>query len=106
MWGEVDVASCQRLERPGAGLVETKTGMERGEGSRLPQRASGLCCVTPGLGDPSCPTLASSCPGNQVLVIHPELPSLWSRGETAEPLVRAGVATSLIPVECLWQAVL
>lgn len=30
-----------------------------------------------------------------MLVIHPELPSPWSRGETAEPLVRAGVVTSL-----------
>lgn len=74
--------------------AETKTGVE---GDRLCSSLQGplACCVTPGLRDPSCRALASPCPGNQGPVIHPELPSPWSGGETAEPLVGAGVATTL-----------
>ena len=80
--------------RPGAGPDETKTVVE---GDRLCSSLQGplACCVTPGLRDLSCRALAGPCPGNQGPVIHPEVPSPWSGGETTEPLVGAGVATSL-----------
>lgn len=86
--------------RPGPGPTATKTDVERGQTLQLSPRASGLCCVTPRLGDPSCPALASSCPGNQRPVIHPELPFPWSGGETADPLVEAGIATTLSSLQC------
>lgn len=97
VWGGVVDTSLKAISerRPGAGPAETKTGVERGQPSPLPRRASGLCCITPGLKDPSCRTLVCSCPGNQGPLIHSELPSPWFGEETAEPLVGAGVATSL-----------
>lgn len=63
-----------------------KSWCRQGTGFAAPLKGLGPCCVTPGPRDPSCPTLPCSCPGNQGPVIHPELPSPWSGGETAEPL--------------------
>lgn len=89
MWLSVD--GDQELGR------EDKNWCRQGTGVAAPLQGLGLCCVTPGLRDPSCPTLPCSCPGNQGPLIHPELPSPWSGGETAGPLVGAGVATPFPP---------
>lgn len=85
MWGVrwwiwLSVDGDQELGR------KDKNRCGKGTGFAAPLKGLGRCCVTPGLRDPSCPTLSCSCPGNQGPVIHPELPSPWSRGETAEPL--------------------
>lgn len=83
-WGGV-VGMAIGEWRPGAEPAETKTDVERGRDWKLPGRASGLCCVTPGLRDPSCPALASFGPGNQGPVIHPELPSPRSGEKPQSP---------------------
>lgn len=69
-----------------------KTVVERRQASLLFLSLEGPLLCHCRARRPFLPCPAGSCPGNQGPVIHPELPSLWSGGETAEPLVGVGGA--------------
>ena len=72
-----------------------KTGVDRRQASLLFLSLEGPLLCHSRARRPFLPRPACSCPGNQGPVIHPELPSLWSGGETAEPVVGVGDAACL-----------
>lgn len=72
-----------------------KTVVERRQASLLSLSLEGPLLCHSRAWRPFLPCPACSCPGNQGPVIHPELPSLWSGGETAELLVGVGDAACL-----------
>lgn len=75
-----------------------KTVVERRQASLLFLSLEGPLLCHCRARRPFLPCPAGSCPGNQGPVIHPELPSLWSGGETAEPWVGLAVLPASHPV--------
>lgn len=74
--GEDDVPVGDKKKKKSLkGSSEWKLDREAGRpnyyGFQAPREPFDVCCVTPGLRDPSCPALAYSCPGNQGSVIQP-----------------------------------